>query len=214
MACGRYAGAGQGRRVPRFYTVDRLQTLTAGQTIDLVRYTDVQPSLLQAHLIALFPNGVSKHGEQYMVRGSTAAVVINPIIELIFEYVRRSSSARTPCMLDVFVVHLRRFEHRSARLRSFLASRRRPPSRFQAFFAWGSVEDARTFRGDIGSAAPIWEVAADSAFRADMRLLTLQDSLLVASYRAHLYWLGATIEPVPVWEYLLTPPVRVLRRVE
>ena len=46
-----------------------------------------------------------------------------------------------------------------------------------------------------------------------MNLLSLKDSLLVLDYRAHLYWKGETIGN-PYWEYLLVPPVRVIRKVD
>lgn len=58
----------------------------------------------------------------------------------------------------------------------------------------------------------IWEVESDVAFKADMRLLTLQGSLLGLSYNAHRYWSGISSGNNPVWEYLMVPPVRVLRR--
>ena len=56
----------------------------------ILRYYNETLSELQDHVDFLFPEGVTSHGELYMLRGQTSAKGINPVIELLFEYVRRS----------------------------------------------------------------------------------------------------------------------------
>ncbi len=168
-----------------YFTVDRNKTLKKGQEINLVRYNDVKPPELQNHIDFLFPDGVTSHGERYMLSNQTFAMGVNETIDLLFEYVRKS----------------------------YFPSR---PSRFQSVFGFESIEQAKRFRDRFGmsSDCPIWEVEADIVFKADMELLTLEDSLLVLSYRAHQYWNGCSIKKSPFWEYLMVPPVKVIRRID
>lgn len=169
-----------------FYHIDRRGTLALDSVIDLTRYNDIEPEILQQHVDMLFPDGVSQHGETYLLKGQTPANGINPVIELLFEYVRQSGYPNIQ-------------------------------SRFQSLFAFGSVGDAREFRERYGGGQGIIyrvECNESRAFKADMNILTLNNSLLVLSYRAHCYWQGLP-DPSgvpPVWEYLLRPPVRVVSR--
>jgi len=166
----------------RYYHVDRNRTLKEGQIINLVKYNDVNLSELQDHVDFLFPEGVTSHGERYMLKGKPPKGH-SPVIELIFEYVRRA--------------------HFSSR-----------PSRFQSVFAFETIAKAVKFKNKYEkSDSLIWEVESDVAFKADMSLLTLQVSLLLESYNAHRYWRGNSSGNNPVWEYLLSPPVRVIRRI-
>ena len=167
----------------RFFHVDRTLRLKEGQEINLIKYDDIRPEELQEHVNFLYPEGVSSHGNHYILTGNTFANDSEPIIELLFEYVRRSD-----------------FPQRT--------------SRFQSFFAFDNLELAQDFILNYwNSAYNIWEVQADRYFKADMNLLSLKDSLLVLDYRAHLYWKGETIGN-PFWEYLLVPPVKVIRKVD
>lgn len=171
-----------------YHHIDRLGTLRPDSTISLTRYNDINPEDLQQHVDLLFPEGVSNHGEHYFLKADTRARAVDPVIELLFEYVRRS----------------------------FYTDK---PSRFQSFFAFGSREDARIFMERYcNSRCTIWRVECDEsrAFKADMNILTLIDSLLVTSYRAHCYWQGLP-DPggdSPLWEFLLSPPVKVLERLQ
>ena len=168
----------------RYFTVDRNRTLEEGKIINLVKYSDVEPHELQVHVDSLFPDGVTRHGEHYMLKGQTSAMGISPVIELLFEYVRRS--------------------HFPSR-----------PSRFQSVFAFENIDQAVSFTKEYGkSEGLIWEVESDVAFKADMRLLTLKGSLLGLSYNAHQYWREIASGNNPVWEYLMVPPVRVIRRID
>lgn len=167
-----------------YFHVDHNGVLKEDQIINLVKYNDVQPSELQVHVDSLFPDGLTSHGEIYMLRGETSAMGINGNIELLFEYVRRS----------------------------YFTSR---PSRLQSFFAFEDINQTVNFIDKyIKTDSLIWEVKSEVVFKADMNLLTLQGSVLTVSYNAHRYWKGSPGGENPFWEYLMVPPVRVIRKIE
>jgi len=172
--------------MPVFYTVDREKRLTEGCIIQLVRYGDIEPPDLQKHVGTLFPNGLTSHGERYLLRSNLPPTAFTDSkLEILFEYVRRAEFPQCP-------------------------------SRYESFFAWEDLPSAARFRlryGDLNSL--VWEIQADRAFRADMNLLQSGESItsLVKSYFAHLYWQGKPGFNEPFWECLLVPPVTVLRRV-
>lgn len=86
-------------------------------------------------------------------------------------------------------------------------------SRYQAFFAFSSLEGAHDFLADIGASDKrdsIWEVHARCIdHTGDMRLLlperyTLEDAMA--------YWRGeANASETPVWECLVPLPVTMIR---
>jgi len=80
----------------RYFTVDCNRTLEKDQIINLVKYGDVEPPELQVHIDSLFPDGVTSHGERYMLRGQAQDMGVNEIIELLFEYVRKSHFPSRP----------------------------------------------------------------------------------------------------------------------
>ncbi|MDD5502874.1 MAG: DUF2441 domain-containing protein [Candidatus Thermoplasmatota archaeon] len=180
----------------KYYTVDRANTLKEGHILDLTRFDNLEPPICQSHLDTLFPNGVTRHGDLYICNGDAAATLIAPEIELLFEYVRRS-----------FFPHCW--------------------SRFQSIFACETIEEARKFRDEysiLSDGQPqkfgtIWEIEAEDAFKADMRLLKLHSSILVTSLMAHTYWSGKSLVESfpgyePFWELLLKPPVKVIKKIE
>lgn len=77
------------------YTVDRRGALRPGITIELVRHSDVQPAPLQEYVNDWFPNGVSEHGESYLLRPAPATL-LDPIVELACELVRRADFPDLP----------------------------------------------------------------------------------------------------------------------
>lgn len=169
----------------KLYTVDRQGTLEPNLLCSLVKSDDITPRELCSHAIDMFPDGVSRHGDHYFLGGEQKALLASPALELTFEYVRRA-----------------RYPDR--------------PSRFQCMFAVDSIDAAKAFRdkhADAGSS--IWQIEAETLFRANMNMLYAGDSILVTSYRANTYWAG---EPgrdgSPFWEYLLKCPVRIKKRVE
>jgi hypothetical protein len=176
------------------FTVDRRQTLAPGMVLNLVRHTDVHPPVMQAHIDALMPDGVTRHGDQYLVSNSQA-LTTSPNLELTFEYIRRAQFPTAP-----------------SRFQSVFACESRADAQtFGNAPAWGSP------------GSPIFEIEADyEPFRADMHCLTLEGSISMASYSAHRYWSGLPNDRHlsqgpqavrPFWELLLRPPVRVLRRI-
>lgn len=163
-----------------FYTVDRLQTLRSAQVLELTRFQDLQPPELQTHVDEMFPTGVSQHGDQYFLKNSSRANIASPAVELLFEYVRRSHFPDKP-------------------------------SRFQSWFGVESLDDAKAFRARFGAGTgTIWRVASKEFLRANMNLLTSQQTTLAYSWFAHAYWRGESGPMNPFWEFLLVPPVQVL----
>jgi hypothetical protein len=148
--------------MPKLYTVDRRRRLEAGRTLDLVRAENIGAahvdSVLLVHVDRLFPDGVTDHGESFLLQDRP--VRANDVIDLLFEYVRRSE-----------------FPDRPSRYQSVFGSPNLEAAKaFREEF--GRAND------------PIWEIEADRHFVGDMRHLTLAGSALAISYRAHRYWLG------------------------
>jgi hypothetical protein len=187
-----------GYKLARFYHVAKIQ-LEPNQIIKLIRINHTNENLpgIKNYINAEFEGRLTEHGIEYLTRRkitkiepSTKKRIIDdaePIIEIIFEYVRRSN-----------------YENR--------------PSRFQSIFAAKHLKDAKKFRDRYRkSIGDIWEIECETYFKADMNIITdpLYNTPLVLSYLAHEYWLGHSHPkyPNPSWEYLLTPPVKVLRRI-
>ncbi len=167
----------------KFFTVDRRGYLHTGMELHLTKHTDIIPQELQSHVDMMFPDGVSRHGDQYFLGSESHAAVASPAIELLFEYVRRAH-----------------FPYQ--------------PSRFKSFFAVETFSEAELFNQRYGEGkGTIWEIEATGWFRANMNLLTSNQTNLVFSYFAHSYWRGEPGPDQPLWEMLLTPPVRVLAQV-
>lgn len=173
-----------GAWVSKFYTVDRRLLLEKDQIITLKKYNDVAPDVLKFHINTLFPKGLSFHGENYLLQNRTPEK--NEVLELVFEYIRQAHFPEKP-------------------------------SRLQSMFACGLLEEALEFRNkyaDHDHNAAIWEVECDFCFRGDMKLVHMPTSIIVLSYYAHLYWNGDPGSETPFWEYLLTPPIKVIRKIE
>lgn len=171
----------------RAFTVDRMASLAPELAMDRVRHADIDPPELQGHVDELFPEGVTQHGNAYLLNGQQPAFGASGNIELLFEYVRRSRFPDAPS----------RFES------VFGWESIEAAAKFKIDYGTPT--------------AGVWEVETPSnPFRADMHCLTLGGSLLVFSYRAARYWsqLDSAAEGQPRWELLLRPPVRVIRRVE
>jgi len=50
-----------------YLTVDCNRTLKENQIITLAKYSDIKPPELQIHIDYLFPDGVSHHGNSYIL---------------------------------------------------------------------------------------------------------------------------------------------------
>lgn len=184
---------------PLFYSVDRRDFYQEGNQLDLTLADNFNRPLwnlpgwfseseLKTHLIELFPDGLSFHGWQYLLDRHD------------FEKIGTSqiSYVNHEVTVELIFEYVRR------------ASYPKLPSRFQSFFAWGSIEEARAFRQNQ---QPIYQLECKQFFKADQKLLTSGVQNIAGSLCAHKYWSGkATNEPR--WEYLLLPPVTVTKRVD
>lgn len=178
-----------------YFTVDRRGGLNSGESLQLIRdyspYTCYEVSGvfnkddLVFRLQTLYPEGLSRHGVQYLMEScliipdlqtgqSLRITPLEPVIETIFEQVR-----------------INEFPHR--------------PSRMQAMFAWSSLKDASRFRGSAENHL-IYQVESSSAFVADMNLLHLGGSLVGAYEYAKKYWSGNKSDN-PNLEVLIPLPV-------
>jgi hypothetical protein len=174
---------GNAYRMPIFYHLDRKRNyLRPNWVMELLRLS-IPPERAEegAHLYELFPKGVSNHGLIYACGYAPAG----------------------PEQAREFLLEHTRQEHYSDH-----------PSRFACYYACGSLEDARSLKSagqggnQLWDQAIIWKVEAAEAFRADMTWLT-PIFHLDPDRNAHRYWQQAA-SPRPLWEYLLTPPVRVI----
>jgi hypothetical protein len=141
---------------------------------------------ISAHLVDLFPDGLSLHGWDYLTRHrsdtdvSTGKVPQDTSVELVLEFIRRSK----------FPDH---------------------HSRLQSYFAFSDIGQARAFSQNSGG-KPIYRLSADRVLRLDWNWLRFGRQAAFNTYAASKYWSGAATAS-PNWEYLLAPPVRVLERV-
>lgn len=171
----------------RFFAVDRAGTLIEGMVLELVRHADVEPDFLQAHVDNLYPSGLSAHGEQYLLRSDSRANLASPIIELLFENVRKAH-----------------FPDRPSRFQSIFAC-----------CSIEEARQFRSSYGEINS--PIWEIYTEGpVFKGNMRLLDNNQTSLICSYLAHEYWSGhdGPAELSGLTEVVLELPVTVGARVE
>lgn len=142
---------------------------------------------LAVRLKALFPEGLSQHGWQYMVfrndfivgPNGQAYVIHEWQVELTFEAIRKSD-----------------FPHR--------------PSRMQCYFAWETLEAARAFKA---ADQHIYRLSSSNGFRADQKWLTLGVQNVSSVFNAHQYWSG-NASGDPRWEILLKAPVAVSELME
>lgn len=86
-------------------------------------------------------------------------------------------------------------------------------SRFQAFFACESLEEARRFAEEHRNKhekVNIWKVSGNPCHKGDYSLLAIPPQYGAALGMAASYWKGDTPREDPLWEILLEPPIKVL----
>ena len=125
-----------------------------------MKFKDIEPPELQIHVDEIFPDGVSKHGDQYFLNNNQLATIASPSIEIIYEYVRRASHLDKPSRFQSFFACGSELEALNFRQQ------------------YGKETDS------------IWLVEAEEYFMADMNLLKINHSILVISYFANKYWKG------------------------
>lgn len=166
----------------KFFAVDRACSLQEGMVLELVRHTDVNPAELQLHVDSLFPDGLSVHGERYLLNNNSRGTIASPMIELLFENVRRAHFPDSP-----------------SRFQSFFACCSAEEAReFQDAYGNGI--------------APIWEIYSDGQYcKGNMCLLDSNQTTLFCSYLAHEYWSGSQgpTELSGLTEIVLKLPVTV-----
>ncbi|NTU44056.1 MAG: DUF2441 domain-containing protein [Chlorobiaceae bacterium] len=170
-----------------FFTVDRTGTLAPEKEISLQHYQDISPSHFQDHVDALYPQGLSFHGERYLLRAGSNSNLSSPAIELLFEYIRRSNFIDSPSRFECF----------------FACESVEDAISFRNEFG---NPDQKTYEVQNYGLS----------HRYNMRLLHNSSSILYRSYAAHQYWLGNQGVPSlgEFWEILLTLPVRISREVK
>lgn len=138
-----------------------------------------------------FPQGVSTHGQRYLINRSTHAgfgrhpshntvppshlTYTQDVVELVFELVRRIEFPK--CL-----------------------------SRFESVFACDNVPDLRAFTARTGTSGNVYELAFGRYERHDMAFLSMGDANIGAWTNARRYWNGDP-SPTPQWEYLVELPV-------
>ncbi|EMH0544179.1 DUF2441 domain-containing protein [Enterobacter hormaechei] len=167
-----------------YYTVDAGNYYSQGMLINPVK-PSIQPVELQAMVTALFPRGVSHHGNGYFLSASAIAGDINFSIDWGLEFYRRAMRPNTPSRYECLFA-CEKLEN----AKDFRAKFRNPSS-------------------------PIYEVDADEnlVHRGDMSLLIRDNSCLVYTYQIEHYWSGTTFSQQPFWEILIPLPVSIGRRV-
>lgn len=119
-------------------------------------------------------------------------------------FLRNNSKAlNVSPMLELIIEYVRRADYKNK------------PSRFQSFFAFDSLSQAKDFRSEYGETSnAIYKINTDIYHKANMKLLYAGNSILVTSYFANSYWQSVPgIEEI-CWEYLLPLPVTILDRIE
>jgi len=184
-----------------FYSVDRRGFYKVGGTLDLTQ-TDPRsgatpflnshlgwftPDDLKQHIQRMFPEGLSLHGWQFTVCRHLICTDENG-----FKYTHNE------CAIELAFEYVRRAAFPNC------------PSRFQSFFAWDSLDAARTFKQ---AGQPIYRLECEQSFRADSAWLNLNEQNAIGSYSAHRYWSGVPT-PTPKWEFLLKPPVRIIEQID
>jgi hypothetical protein len=137
-------------------------------------YAPLGPILLdQSFLQVQFPQGLSNHGQRYLINRSMVTGKVLPVNGTP-ESVTYSSAA-----IEIVLELVRRLEF-SDRL-----------SRFQAMFACQTEPELRRFATQTGSHGTIYEVDADHFKVYDAALLTLGNTISHAWLNARGYWNGA-----------------------
>lgn len=180
-----------------FYSVDRRGFYRVGETLNLMKDNPFNSPFwelngwfskenLQEHLYSMFPDGLSFHGWQYLLDRHDFVKDANGVPYVKHEYT-----------VELLFEYQRRalFPNRS--------------SRFQSFFAWQTIEDAKSF---ATKDQPIYRLECDKYFKADQNLLTVGVQNIACSHCAHRYWSGEATQ-FPKWEILLRPPVYIIEQV-
>lgn len=174
--------------------VDRGGGIRPGMTIRLEPYRREESELMLlepcmdieflTHIEKMLDTGISLHGARYLRMLGHNADFISMTTELVYEAYRMKHCPDKP-------------------------------SRLQSLFAFGSLAEAVAFAGE---GKHVYAVHSDEvAYKYDMNALKLSYDQREQDEYAARYWRGAPLSSdagyKPMWEYLLTLPVEVLREV-
>jgi hypothetical protein len=166
-----------------FYHVDVRDEIQPGETLTAMPVTSSKYPEDASELNSLFPQGVSFFGASVMLHMDPNSP--DATIEQILETIRRKFIEK--CEVDY-------------------------PSRMSSVFACDDLDSARQFRIDFQRQhGRIWEVECDDFFKGDMNFVC-HDMLNNHDLAVH-YWQGLQKGERPFWEYLLRPPVTVVREI-
>lgn len=183
-----------------FYHVDSWDSFETGQVITLneiptdsitshiINGERIPENSIQSILSEYYSEGLSFHGLRY----TGTHPQVNPA---------QINQTRKSFFYEQFLENIR-LNHHPSKL-----------SRFQAFFACKTVEDAKNFadkyRND-NDEVKIWKVKGEAKHKGDYQLTELPAQYGAALQMAMMYWRGESCNKNPFWEYLLRPPVKVL----
>ena len=169
-----------------FYHLSRTDSLIPGQLLDLI---DTPTCCLETEALfkTSFPSGITKHGEIYLFSQiQNNQIGSMQFIEAVFELIRRAEFPEKP-------------------------------SRFQSIYGCETIEEAKAFRDKYPQyngkqSSTIWEVECAKGYKVDMNWLNTGNTFLDSILLAKKYW-GGVPSLTPMWEILMCPPVRCLRKV-
>jgi hypothetical protein len=175
-----------------FYHLDRKGTLSPGSVVTLKppNYSSLNTvgiTIDPTFLASLYPNGLSQHGQYYLIdvgqhtrqqmpQSGEPLAKLSSVLETYWELVRRAEFPDEP-------------------------------SRFESFFAFKTPNEARAFGGGTG---PVYEVDANVWEEFDFNLLKQPTSLALQWIQIRQYW-NHGASPNPLWECLVKPPAKILR---
>ncbi|MMZ58624.1 hypothetical protein D3C76_1119160 [compost metagenome] len=172
----------------RAYHIDRKNSLRENDIIRLQKFTDIEPAYLNDVIENEYPEGLTRHGDQYFASALVSEATVNSgLIEMFFEQRR-----------------LLKFPDKH--------------SRFQSVFATETIEEATLWKNHLGlKECTLWEIEFDhnNFIKVDSSWLSLgvhRLSFLHATMFADNYW-SQVIHSNSRPELLIKPPVRIIRKI-
>jgi len=166
-----------------FFHVDVRGEIKAGDMLTTMPVKSSSYPEDAVELNRMFPQGLSYFGATIMLHMGHEGS--DTVIEQILETIRREF--RQKCGVDY-------------------------PSRMTSLFACRDLQSTRQFRDRFQRKdGRIWEVECDDYFKGDMDFVCheLTEDHNLAVY----YWQSRQKSVKPFWEYLLRPPVKVIREI-
>lgn len=138
----------------------------------------------------LYPNGISKHGIQYLSEK--------------FDFPKFNGKDYVPniAMIELTFELMRKIKFPDK------------PSRFSSVFGCETYEIAKKFKNDYRNGkGNIYKVIAENFIKLDMNYLFLGPSIIGNLIIAEKYWCGIPTSN-PFWEILMTGKIEVIRKIE